>query len=163
LAKEAGESGDSIALTIAERLLEQSQTSAARVYLRGWLDNASLTDEGMAVRFLSAAIEAQDPKSALAGAQKFGLKKLPPEPLLKLVQALSGAGYRAEAQQVRDAVIADAEPALAAPAGGITENAENKTEEKAAAAKTIDGPSRKIRFEPPRTAPSDPLERRRWV
>ncbi len=155
LAKEAGEAGDSIALTIAERLLEQSQTSAARLYLRGWLDNASLADEGIAVRFMSAAIEAQDPKAALVGAQKYGLKRLPLEPLLGLVQALSAAGYKVEAQQVRDASAALTEPGAAASGSGTIDK---KAGAKPAAANSSSGPSRKIRFEPPRTAPSDPLD-----
>jgi hypothetical protein len=155
LAKEAGEAGDSIALTVAERLLEQSQTSAARLYLRGWLDNASLADGGTALRFLAAAIEAQDPKAALAGAEKFGLKKLPAEHLFKLVQALNGAGYRAEAQHVRDSVSSDSEPAFAAPTVG---GKEEQADKKAAVEKIDPGPSRKIRFEQPRTVPSDPLE-----
>ncbi len=152
LAKEAGEAGDSIALTVAERLLEQSQTSAARLYLRGWLDNASLTDEGTAVRFILAAIEAQDPKMALAGAEKFGLKRIATEPIEKLAQALSGAGYKAEAQQLREAIAGPAveEPSRSSPA--------TKPEQPTDALQPGAGRSRQIRFELPRPGSADPLE-----
>ena len=175
LAKEAGEAGDSIALTIAERLLEQSQSSAAQLYLRGWLDNASLKEDGTAVRFILAAIEAQDPKTALAGAQKFGLKALPPELLLKLVQALNSAGYKAEARQVRDAATANAERESDT---SIVGNTGNKTEPSSdagtpspgtpgngtpstgtpSAGTPSTGRSRQIRFELPGAGSADPLE-----
>ena len=170
LAKEAGEAGDSIALTIAERLLEQSQFSAAQLYLRGWLDNASLKDDGTAVRFILAAIEAQDPKTALAGAQKFGLKALPPELLFKLVQALSSAGYKAEARQVGDAATANAEPEADTSIVGITGNkTEPNSEAGTPRAQTPSrgtpsrgtpsrGRSRQIRFELPAAGSADPLE-----
>lgn len=165
LAKESGEAGDSIALTIAERLLEQSQSRAAQLYLRGWLDNASLKEEGTAVRFIFAAIEAQDPKTALAGAQKFGLKALPAEPLLRLVQALNSAGYKAEARQVLDVATAIAEPETDPSTNG---SSEKKTEPSSAAGMPSAGTpgtgtpgtgrSRQIRFELPRAGSPDPLE-----
>lgn len=155
LAKESGEAGDSIALTIAERLLEQSQSSAAQLYLRGWLENASLKEEGTAVRFIFAAIEAQDPKTALAGAQKFGLKALPAEPLLKLVQALNSAGYKAEARQVRDVANAIAEPEADTSSSA---SREKKTEPSSEAGAPGAGRSRQIRFELPRASSADPLE-----
>ncbi len=155
LAKESGEAGDSIALTIAERLLEQSQSSAAQLYLRGWLENASLKEEGTAVRFIFAAIEAQDPKTALAGAQKFGLKALPAEPLLKLVQALNSAGYKAEARQVRDVAEAIAEPEADTSING---SREKKTEPGSESGMPSAGRSRQIRFELPPAGSADPLE-----
>lgn len=155
LAKESGEAGDSIALTIAERLLEQSQISAAQLYLRGWLDNASLKDEGTAVRFILAAIEAQDPKTALAGAQKFGFNRLASDPLLKLAQALNSAGNRVEAQKVRDAVAALVEPEAATPS---VDGNEKKSAAETAAAQPSSGPRRQVRIEPPRAALADPLE-----
>ena len=185
LAKESGEAGDSIALTIAERLLEQSQSSAAQLYLRGWLDHASLKEEGTAVRFIFAAIEAQDPKTALAGARKFGLKALPPEPLLRLVQALNSAGYKAEARQVRDVATAISEPETDT---STTAGSEKKTDPSSEAGMPGTstpgtsvpgtsvpgtstpgtsmpgtgtpgtGRSRQIRFELPRAGSPDPLE-----
>ncbi len=159
LAKEAGEAGDSIALTIAERLLEQSQTSAAQHYLRGWLDNATLTDEETAVRFILAAIEAQDAKTAMAGAQKFGIKKLSSQPLLKLIQALSSAGYKAEAQQVRNAAAPLSVPEAVSSGEEATEKKiEGETTAGKPDAGPSKGPSRQIRFEQARTLTADPLE-----
>ena len=77
VAKDAGRAGDSISLTVAERLIEQAQPQVARLYLRGWLDNAQFESEDVIVRFIDAAIEVRDPALAVAGARKYGIAKVP--------------------------------------------------------------------------------------
>jgi hypothetical protein len=118
VAKDAGESGDSISLTVAERFLEQSQPQAARPYLRGWLESAKLGSEETAARFVTASIEAADPQTALAGARKFGLSRLPAPIAADLAKALDNASLKAEAAEVRAVTSAESEPAGGAPKDG---------------------------------------------
>ncbi len=104
VAKEAGRAGDGISLTVAERLTEQAQPQVARLYLRGWLDNAQFESEDVVARFIEAALEVRDPALALAGARKYGLGKLPPAAVQTLATALMQSGMKAEGEEVRAAV-----------------------------------------------------------
>lgn len=101
-AKAAGSPGDSVSLTVAERLLEQSQTVPAQLYLRGWLANASFEDRDTAIRFTGAALAAGDPETAFAGARRFGLELLPSTELFRLAEALDNADLIGDAAEVRD-------------------------------------------------------------
>lgn len=103
VAKSAGEAGDSLSLTVAERLLEKSQPQPAALYLRGWLDRATLDDADTASRFVAAALEAGDPRTALLGARKFGLAKLDAPAAGALARALAKTAMTAEADEVRAA------------------------------------------------------------
>lgn len=126
VAKEAGESGDGISLTVGERLIEQSQPQVARLYLRGWLDNAQFENPDIVVRFIDAAVEIRDPALALAGARKFGLEKIPLAAARTLAAALGSAGARKDQEQV-EAVIAKADAGAAAqgaPAAGVKAQSE---------------------------------------
>lgn len=100
VAKDAGEAGDSLSLTVAERLLERSQPQAARLYLRGWLESSAFENEEVASRFVTASMEAADPHTALLGARKFGIGKLPVGVARELARALANGGLRAEAAEV---------------------------------------------------------------
>lgn len=115
VAKDAGVQGDSISLTVAERLVEQSQINPARLYLRGWLEKSQSNDEATLLRFIDAARAASDPVTALAGARKFGLDKLPPVARARLVQDLENAGHGTAAAEVRSAGPLPALPAIEAP------------------------------------------------
>ena len=103
VAKDAGAPGDSISLTVAERLVEQSQMVPAQLYLKGWLDKAQLNQETVAIRFAEAALAAGDPVTALKGAKKFGLQKFGTPLLERLAGDLSNAGLLGDAEQVQKA------------------------------------------------------------
>lgn len=109
VAKAVGAQGDGVLLTVAERLLEQSQGQAARYYLKGWLDAAALDNVETLERFVAAAIEAEDPQTALAGVRKFGLEKVPSAITATLAQALSDRGFTAEAAEVTSRVALEAD------------------------------------------------------
>ncbi|MEZ5900538.1 MAG: hypothetical protein R3D51_13725 [Hyphomicrobiaceae bacterium] len=102
LAKNAGEAGDSVSLTVAERLLEKSQQQAAILYLRGWLDAAQMEDLDVARRFIGTALDGGDPRTALRGARKFGLANLDPKLAETLARGLEKVAMRQEAEEVRE-------------------------------------------------------------
>lgn len=77
LARDVSKPGDSVALTVAELMLDQEQDVAARSYLRGWLEKAKFEQAGVAERFVVAALDAEDFELALAGARKYGIERLP--------------------------------------------------------------------------------------
>lgn len=104
VAKDAGAPGDSISLTVAERLLERTQNGAALLYLRGWLDRAKDKSPDTGARFIAAALAAGDAKIAVQGAKQFGLAQLPERTLLALATALEASGAREEAGAVRAAM-----------------------------------------------------------
>ncbi len=111
VAKDSGAPGDSISLTVAERLIEQAQLVPAQLYLKGWLDKSQLNQEAVALRFVEAAINAGDPATALLGGRKYGLERLPAPLLARLALMLSNAGMSADANEVQKA--AGPEAALA--------------------------------------------------
>lgn len=111
LAKTAGQAGDGVALTVAERLLEKSQPAAARLYLKGWLESAASADPETAARFVAAATEAGDAETAFAGVKKFRIQKLSKNAGLKLATALRSAGLREQAREI----LASIAPADTAP------------------------------------------------
>lgn len=103
VAKEAGSAGDSISLTVAERLIEKTQPGAALLYLRGWLEKAKDVSQDTAARFVDAALAAGDAAVGYQGARQFGFARLSERTLLALDQALERAGLKAEAAEVRTA------------------------------------------------------------
>lgn len=115
VAKDAGEPGDSISLTVAERLIEQSQLNPARLYLRGWLDKTQSKDQTTLIRFIDAARSVADPQTAFAAVKKFGFDALPAEMRLRLSDDLEKGGFAAEAQQLAASV--PATPAAPLPSG----------------------------------------------
>ena len=117
VAKDAGAPGDSISLTVAERLIEQNQMGPARLYLRGWIDKATTAEVSTTIRFVEAAITATDPITALKGAKQLGMEKLPGRVLQSLALALEQAGASIDAAEVRDRIARDGvRVAEAAPA-----------------------------------------------
>ncbi|NOT69836.1 MAG: hypothetical protein HOP09_00745 [Hyphomicrobium sp.] len=118
VAKDSGSPGDSISLTVAERLIEKTQSGAAILYLRGWLERAQGVEPETAVRFVDAALAAGDARTALKGARQFGLAQLPEQTLRTLAAALDGVAAKAEADEVRGAMTDGAPPGTSqAPAG----------------------------------------------
>lgn len=118
VAKDVGAPGDSISLTVAERLIERSEMTAAQLYLKGWLDKAPLLQETVAIRFVEAALAAGDSATALKGARKFSLEKLNAPLLARLAVDLNNTGLQADAAEVqRAAGIPAAIPSLLAPEG----------------------------------------------
>ena len=118
VAKDAGVQGDSISLTVAERLVEKSQTIPARLYLRGWLEKSKANDEPTLLRFIDAALTVADAETALAGARKLGLDKLPNGVRGRLARDLDIAGLGAQSADVR------ALPGSALPAAGEADDLE---------------------------------------
>lgn len=104
VAKDAGSPGDSISLTVAERLIEKTQNGAALLYLRGWLDQAENVGPETAVRFVDAALSAGDPRTAWTGARQFGFVQLPERALQTLAAALEAVQAKSEAGEVRAAL-----------------------------------------------------------
>ncbi len=101
VAKNTGFPGDTISLTVAERLLEKNQIGPALLYLRGWFDQAQTAASETAVRFVDAALAAGDPKLALAGARRFGFVMLPKTTLERVALTLDRLDAKAEADEIR--------------------------------------------------------------
>ena len=104
VAKDTGDPGDSISLTVAERLIEKTQNGAAQLYLRGWLEQAKNVAPETAVRFVEAALAAGDPRIGYAGARQFGFVQLPEQSLQKLALALEQMQAKSEAAGLRAAL-----------------------------------------------------------
>lgn len=121
IAREAGEPGDALSLSVAELMLDRDQTSAARAYLRGWLEKSDMAqsggDAGLISRFITTALDAEDPEAALVAARRFGMQRLPEADLVRIAEALGATGRREDFETVRAALSADtlvAHPLLSA-------------------------------------------------
>jgi hypothetical protein len=101
LAKEISSPGDSISLAIAELMLGRGQGVAAKSYLRGWIEKVRFDSPEMVTRFLVAALDAEDPENALAGARKVGLTALSQANLVALAEALAVVGKQADFDSVK--------------------------------------------------------------
>ena len=114
VAKEAGSPGDSVSLTVAERLIERSELVPAKLYLNGWLtgwkEKSQAPQEGLAGRFVEAALNAGDPATALKGARKFGLVAVSPALLERLATELTNAALTTDAAEVRKAAGLEEQP-----------------------------------------------------
>lgn len=104
LAREAGTPGDSVSLAVAELMLDRNETTAARVYLKGWFDVAQVRDPDVIQRFISAALDAEDPDLAFLGAESHGLVRLGQGELAALAEALSAVGRTDKFEKVRAAL-----------------------------------------------------------
>ena len=104
LAREAGAPGDGVSLAVAELMLDREEVLAARSYLKGWLEAAKIRDVDLAQRFVTAALDAEDPELAFSGAQSFGLKRLGQGELVPLAESLRAIGEVKLFQQVREAL-----------------------------------------------------------
>ena len=112
LAREVGRPGDSIALAVAELMLDRDQVEEAQAFLRSWLAHARLTEPELAQRAIRAALDAEDPMLAYEAARVFGPERLLQEDVVALAEALSAVGQSAAFQSMR---------ALISP-GAIREN-----------------------------------------
>ena len=104
LARETGAPGDSVSLAVAELMLDRDEGTAARSYLKGWLDAAKIKDADVAVRFVAAALDAEDPELAFRGAESFGLTRIGQGALIPLAEALSAIGETKLFEQLRGAI-----------------------------------------------------------
>lgn len=117
IASSAGTPGDAISLSVAELMLDRDQTSAARAYLRGWIERSEVQDPDLAERFIRLALDAEDPEVALLAARRTGLQRIPEPALVAVAEALGAVGRRDEFEIVRAALSADtivAHPLLSA-------------------------------------------------
>ena len=85
-------------------MLDREEVLAARSYLKGWLEAAKIRDVDLAQRFVTAALDAEDPELAFSGAQSFGVKRLGQGELVPLAEALRAIGEVRLSQQVREAL-----------------------------------------------------------
>jgi hypothetical protein len=104
LAKDISSPGDSISLAIAELMLARGQGVAARSYLRGWIEKVRFDSPEMITRFIIAALDAEDPENALAGARKVGLTALRQSDLVAMAEALAVVGKQADFDAVKAAI-----------------------------------------------------------
>lgn len=129
LARQVGTPGDAISLAVAEIMVDQVQLAPARLYLNGWLEQKKPMDAEIATRFVTTAIDAEDPELALKGAEQFGLTGFDQSTLAALAEALGGTALGPGFDRVLPALsveILAAHPLIAAAAevrGGRTEAA----------------------------------------
>ncbi len=117
IARDLGKPGDGLSLSVAELMIDRDQISAARAYLRGWVERAELTDTSLASRVISTALDAEDPEVALLAAQRVGMTNVAETDLVRIAEALGATGRRAEFETVRVALSSDtlvAHPLLSA-------------------------------------------------
>lgn len=105
LARDVSNQGDAIALSVAELMLDRSQTVAARTYLRGWVEKADFAVGDTVSRFISASLDAEDVENAYLGASKYGLERLSQSDLVVLAEALAAGGHTTEFKTVRELVM----------------------------------------------------------
>jgi hypothetical protein len=101
LAREVGGPGDPVSLAVAEIMIDQVQYGAARAFLSGWLEQAKVMDTETATRFVTAAIDAEDPVLAMKGAERHGLKRFEQAELSALAEVMIGRGYVPEFDRIR--------------------------------------------------------------
>ena len=104
LAREVSRPGDSVALAVAELMLDRDETIAARNYLRDWLAVARLTEHELAQRAIRAALDAEDPMLAYQAATTFGPERLLQEDVVALAEALSAIEQTAAFQSIRSLI-----------------------------------------------------------
>ena len=107
IARDVGKPGDSLSLSVAELMLDRDQTSAARAYLRGWVERAEVKDPVLASRVIAAALDAEDPEVALLAAQRVGMAIVGEGDLVRIAEALGATGRRADFETVRMALSTD--------------------------------------------------------
>ena len=101
LATAVSKPGDAVALSVAEVMVDQEQYGAARAYLAGWLQQNKALDLELAIRFVVAALDAEDPSLSLAGADKYGMEKLDQPDLGRLGETLMALGLGSAFDRVR--------------------------------------------------------------
>jgi hypothetical protein len=117
MARDIGQPGDGVSLAVGEIMVDQVQYAAARAYLAGWIEQAKSMSLESATRFVTAALDAEDPLLALRGGERFGLAKLAQGDLVRLAEVLAASARWAEIDRVRGAIEASevaANPMLAA-------------------------------------------------
>ena len=102
MARQVGKPGDPVTLAAGEILVDQVQLDAARAFLAGWLAQAGVMSTETAIRFVAAAVDADDPVLAMRGAERHGLARFQSGDLIPLAEALIGAGRIADFDRVRE-------------------------------------------------------------
>ena len=118
LVREVGTPGDPIALMAGELMLALGQQAAARTYLRGWLENARVTNSPIAARFIRAALDASDPELAFAGAQQFGLARVPQAEIALMSEAMVAADRLEQVEALRQFMRPETQVAQSQPRPG---------------------------------------------
>lgn len=117
LARDVGQPGDEVSLTVGEIMIDQLQHSAARAFLKGWLDQNRGIDLELATRFIAAAVDAEDMPLALEAGRRFGFNRLEQRQLGTLGLILASGARWTEFDNIRPALSGEtvaADPMLAA-------------------------------------------------
>ncbi len=101
MATAVSQPGDGVALTVAEIMVDLVQYAAAKAFLGGWLQQNQRLDLELATRFVTAALDAEDPVLALAAAERFGFEKLDQQDLGALALVLIASTRGREFDRVR--------------------------------------------------------------
>ena len=105
LAKDVGVVGDSVSLTVAEMMLDRGQPLAAKAFLRGWIEKARAgTDSTIPIRFILAALDAEDAGNAIAGARRLGFENVSEDEFRLLAEALKSSGHADDVESMRAAL-----------------------------------------------------------
>ncbi len=101
LATAVSKPGDSVSLTVGEVMVDREEYTAARAFLTGWLRDNKAMDLELALRFVSAGLDCDEPALAMSGAEKFGLDKFGQLELDRLGEMLIARGFGPAFDRVR--------------------------------------------------------------
>jgi tetratricopeptide (TPR) repeat protein len=101
LATAVSKPGDAVSLTVGEIMVDKEEYTAARAFLTGWLQQNKAMDLELAIRFVSAGLDCDEPALAMRGAEQFGLDKLDQPELGRLAEMLMARGLGPTFDRVR--------------------------------------------------------------
>jgi hypothetical protein len=101
LATAVSKPGDAVSLTVGEIMVDKEEYTAARAFLTGWLQQNKSMDLELAIRFVSAGLDCDEPGIAMQGAERFGLDKFEQPELGRLAEMLVARGFGSVFDQVR--------------------------------------------------------------
>lgn len=119
LATAVSKPGDGVSLTVGEIMVDKEEYVAARAFLAGWLKQNTEMDLELAIRFVTAGLDCDDPALAMRGAERFGLAKFGQPELSRLAEMLVARGQGELFDQVRPNLTAEAIAANPLLAAGI--------------------------------------------
>ncbi len=117
LATAVSKPGDAVSLTVGEIMIDKEEYTAARAFLTGWLQQNKVMDLELAIRFVSAGLDCDEPSLAMRGAERFGIDRFDQPELGRLAEMLIARGFGPIFDRVRAYLKPDtisANPLLAA-------------------------------------------------
>ncbi len=101
LATAVSKSGDGVSLTVGEVMVDKEEYVAARAFLTGWLQQNKTMDLDLAIRFVSAGLDCDEPGLAMLGAERFGIDRFGQDDLGRLAEMLIARGLGPVFDRVR--------------------------------------------------------------